>query len=128
MKALSTSIVIVVTVLTVLVVALVVLTIFSGGISQVNTITNFRNNCITQCQITCKMGALPPTWKAQVKIQGETNTVSCDDKVEDELNSCGCTETGGTTGATCTGTPPLCTGSAGCKVCTSGNTQVCGIC
>ena len=86
MKALSTSIVLVVTVLTVLIVALVVLTIFGGGINQVNTITNFRNNCITQCQITCKMGALPPTWNATVKLQGGGET-SCKKETAD-LTTC----------------------------------------
>jgi hypothetical protein len=92
MKALSTSIVLVVTVLTVLVVALVVLTIFSGGISQVNTITNFRNNCITQCQITCKMGSLPPTWGAMVKVQGQTTETSCAtvSPAIDAAKDCGC--------------------------------------
>jgi hypothetical protein len=86
MKALSTSIVVVVTVVVVLVVALVVLSIFSGGISQVNTISNFRNNCITQCQITCKMNAMPPTWNATVKVQGGGET-SCKKETGD-LTTC----------------------------------------
>lgn len=65
MKALSTTILIVVTAVVILVAALVVLTIFGGGISNVAEITNQKNNCITQCTMTCQtMNAMPPTWSA----------------------------------------------------------------
>ncbi len=114
MKALSTSIVVVVTVIVVLVVALVVLSIFGNGIGQINTISNFRNNCITQCRITCGMGALPPTWGAMVKVQGETGETSCAAKVPDTLKDCGCTGAGGTTAATCQHSPPC---DANCPLC-----------
>ena len=70
MKALSTTIIIVVTAVVILVAALVVLTIFSGGIGTVSTLTNFKTQCITQCQLTCKLGALPPTWEMSVNVQG----------------------------------------------------------
>jgi hypothetical protein len=120
MKALSTSIVLVVTVITVLVVALVVLSIFSGGISQVNTITNFKNNCITQCQITCKMGALPPTWDAEVNVQGVTGETSC----RAQTGIISCTGCGGSTGS---GDTIYCyvksendCKSSGCAWCTTG--------
>jgi hypothetical protein len=70
MKGLSTSIVIVVTAVVILVAALVILTIFGGGMGSVGTLTNFRTQCIAQCQVTCPLGSLPPTWTMTVKIQG----------------------------------------------------------
>jgi len=124
MKALSTSIVLVVTVIVVLVVALVVLRIFSGGIGQVNTITNFRNNCITQCQITCKMGTLPPTWEAEVNVQGYTTPQSCGSVTSiNDCTGCGGSSTTGTTTcphASSTATPcdtacPYCDKTKDCR-------------
>jgi len=65
MKALSTSILIVVTAVVILVAALVVLTIFGGGVGNVSQIAEKRNNCMTQCRMTCEtMNAMPPTWQA----------------------------------------------------------------
>ncbi|MEM5812260.1 MAG: hypothetical protein QXN71_03800 [Candidatus Aenigmatarchaeota archaeon] len=93
MKALSTTILIVVTAVVILVAALVLLTIFGGGIGQVSSLTSFRSQCITQCQMTCKMGSLPPTWGMTVNVQGVGPT-SCDNEIKDEEKECGCTGTG----------------------------------
>src|SRR4030042_4908837 len=71
MKALSTTILIVVTAVVILVAALVMLTIFGGGVGTIGTVTSFRSQCATQCQLTCKMGgALPPTWDVEVTVEG----------------------------------------------------------
>ena len=116
MKALSTTILIVVTAVVILVAALVVLTIFGGGVGTVGTLTSFRSQCITQCQLTCKMGSLPPTWYAMVNVQGIGQT-SCSAQVTNLQNDCGCTGTGGnipTTGAVTCGTAPNC---ASCITC-----------
>ena len=65
MKALSTTIIIVVTAVVILVAALVVLTIFSGGMGSVSQLADKRNNCLTQCSVTCQtMNEMPPTWAA----------------------------------------------------------------
>ena len=101
MKALSTSIVIVVTAVVILVAALVILTIFGGGMGTVGTLTSFRTQCITQCQITCKMNAMPPTWTMAVNVQG-VGSRTCKDEVG--VDSCtgvcgtGMTPTTGGTG------------------------------
>ena len=81
MKALSTTILIVVTAVVILVAALVVLTIFGGGISNIAEITNQKNNCITQCTMTCQtMHAMPPTWTAS----------GCNNFGIDQVNTCHC--------------------------------------
>jgi hypothetical protein len=90
MKALSTTILIVVTAVVILVAALVVLTIFGGGMGNVTTLTSFRTQCATQCQMTCKMGgALPPTWDVSVNVEGTTK------KCSDVIGGCNSAECGG---------------------------------
>jgi len=85
MKALSTTILIVVTAIVILVAALVVLTIFSGGIGNVGEITSQKNNCITQCTMTCQtMNSMPPTWDAS----------GCGSLGIDKENTCHCCPTG----------------------------------
>ena len=80
MKALSTTILIVVSAVVILIAALVVLTIFGGGMGQVSTLTQFRNNCIIQAKTTCSsFGTMPPTWDLDVPVSG-TKT-SCSEEV-----------------------------------------------
>ena len=86
MKALSTTILIVVTAVVILVAALVVLTIFGGGVGNVAQMTDKRNNCITQCAMTCQtLGQMPPTWSATGcdKVQPQiSQTTDCKCKCE----------------------------------------------
>ncbi|RLJ09265.1 MAG: hypothetical protein DRP13_00635 [Candidatus Aenigmatarchaeota archaeon] len=87
MKALSTTILIVVSAVVILIAALVVLTIFGGGMGQVSTLTQFKNNCIIQAKTTCSsFGAMPPTWDLDVSVSGtktscskEVGLANCDD-------------------------------------------------
>jgi len=77
MKAMSYTLVIVVSAVVLLVAALVVLTIFGGGVGQVSSIAQAESLCSTQGKTSCMTtGQLPPTWGAK--------TV----KVGDELKSC----------------------------------------
>jgi len=104
MKALSTSILIVVTAVVILVAALVVLTIFGGGVGTVTTVSSFRSQCATQCQMTCKMGgALPPTWSMEATVGG-TRT-SC---VKEFPSGCGSAECGSVATTTTTTTQGCC--------------------
>ena len=87
MKGLSTTILIVVSAVVILVAALVVLTIFGGGMGQVSSITQFKNNCKLQAKTTCSsFGTLPPTWELEVMVQGKKT--SC--KEETNCNKCEC--------------------------------------
>ena len=88
MKALSETIIIVVTAVVILVAALVILTIFGGGVGNVSTLTNFKSQCLTQCSMTCKMGALPPTWTTQVSV-GDTKTTCATAVGKDCIACCG---------------------------------------
>ena len=94
MKALSTTILIVVSAVVILIAALVVLTIFGGGMGQVSTLTQFRNNCIIQAKTTCSsFGTMPPTWDLDVPVSGtktscskELGVANCDDLCVEVLN------------------------------------------
>jgi len=105
MKALSTTILIVVSAVVVLIVALVVLTIFGKGIDQTQIFTNFKSGCMIQCAISCRMSAMPPTWSTEVNVQGLGKT-SC----EAATGVKGCEGCGGTAQtATCTSHSGQCT-------------------
>jgi len=90
MRGLSTSMIVVITIVVLLVVALVVLTIFSGGIGQISSVTDFENSCRAQAQASCAVGTLkmlPPTWYNQVKISGQTTPTSCAQKFGTDCTS-----------------------------------------
>ena len=125
MKALSTTILIVVSAVVILVAALVVLTIFGGGMGQLSSVTNFKNNCLTQAQVTCKtMGALPPTWKSTVTIteNGQQKQTSCW-KETGNSETCqaavGITTTGGSTNTNCLPQGSVCGSSISQSCCSS---------
>lgn len=101
MKALSTTILIVVTAVVILVAALVVLTIFGGGVGSVSTLTSFKTQCATQCQMTCKLGGVPPTWNVKSTIQGQTK--SCHDEFPSDCASAECGSVTTTTTSTTQG-------------------------
>jgi len=88
MKAISTTIYIVVAAVVILVAALVVLTIFGGGIQPVVDVTQARSICIQQASATCTtLGELPPTWWQETfNIKG--NPKSCSDN--DVAGDCSC--------------------------------------
>ena len=85
MKALSTTILVVVTAVVILVAALVLLTIFGTGISPVAMLSDERNSCITQASATCTAtGQLPATWSIALKggksckeLTGNCDKCSC---------------------------------------------------
>ncbi|RLJ09800.1 MAG: hypothetical protein DRP15_02380 [Candidatus Aenigmatarchaeota archaeon] len=88
MKALSTTILIVISAVVILIAALIVLTIFGQGVSQVSTITKFRNNCLIQARTSCQItGQLPPNWHAEVII--EKQKTSCYEEMG-KCNNCNC--------------------------------------
>ena len=65
MKALHTSLVIVVAAIVILIVALVVLTIFGVGITPMRTLTDARSNCFIQGSFSCQATGNPPmTWNS----------------------------------------------------------------
>ena len=63
-KGLSTALVIIVTIVVLLVVALVILSLFGSSIGTLSTLTEFRNQCVTEASATCTAtNSLPPTWQ-----------------------------------------------------------------
>jgi len=87
MKAMSYTLVIVVSAVVLLVAALVVLTIFGGGVGQVSSIAQAESLCSTQGKTSCMTtGQLPPTWGAKtVKVGNELK--SCEE-ISKGCNSC----------------------------------------
>ncbi|MCK4715128.1 MAG: hypothetical protein KAT35_06105 [Candidatus Aenigmarchaeota archaeon] len=65
MKALHTSLVIVVAAIVILIVALIILTIFGVGVTPMRSITDARSQCFTQGSISCQTAGSPPiTWNS----------------------------------------------------------------
>jgi hypothetical protein len=98
MKGMSATLWIVVSALVLVIVAIVVLTIFGTGMGPFSTITDFKNNCITQGKATCaSSGFLPLSWDRKVRVGNEDK--SCADVVEvpgaREDNPCGDWAVGG---------------------------------
>ncbi len=118
MKALSTPILIVVTVVVLLVVAIVVLMIFIQGTADANAFVAFKNNCITQCTLSCKIGSMPPTWGMSAYVPSLKKATSC--ATETQIGN-DCSKCGGTsqTNQLCSSKPQNeCTGS--CQWCGAG--------
>jgi len=124
MKALSTTILIVITAIVILVAALVVLTIFGGGIGNISTLTNFQNQCRIQCAVTCKIDgvSLPPTWKTNVKLSDGTTT-NCETAVGNSCAACGGTPNPGLTGGCSGKNVDDCPKTSGCQWCPAGSTH-----
>lgn len=75
-----TSLVIVVAAIVILITALVLVTIFGVGIGQVASITQAKNNCITQALASCRAtNALPITWDYPMSVTegGQQTQQSC---------------------------------------------------
>ena len=93
MKALATSIVIVVTAVVILVAALVILTIFGGGIGSVGTLSSAENTCRATFQTACTTTGTPPvTWDVPTIKDTATNTMKACSGIG-TLGNCKCDPT-----------------------------------
>ncbi len=93
MKAISTTLIIVVTVIVVLVTALVVLTIFTGGVRPIVDLTTQKNLCLQQASVSCmSTGKMPATWHTQFEVieNGQKVTKTC--KGLEGLGTCECND------------------------------------
>ena len=95
MKALSTTILIVVTAVVILVAALVVLTIFGQGVQNVAAITQAQSLCLTNAQISCSASggtAWPPVmWNTpSVRVAGGQPKSCSQVMLESQLTCNGC--------------------------------------
>ena len=98
MKALSETILLVVSAVVILVVALVVLMIFTQGTGNANELLNYKNNCITTCSVTCKMNAMPPTWGMSSYVPSLKKDSNCQEATGiKDCGGCGGTSTSPTT-------------------------------
>ncbi len=90
MKALSTTLIIVISAVVILVAALVVLTIFGQGVGQVATLAQARTICQTYASQSCQStGAMPLTWDVpNVNVAGKL--ASCRDAFSDADQYCKC--------------------------------------
>ncbi len=85
MKAISATLLIIVSAIVILITALVVLTIFGTGIQPVVDLASKQNLCISEYSTLCVAGAIkgnekPPTWNTQIKINtggGKSRMESC---------------------------------------------------
>ena len=78
MKAMSTTLVIVVTAIVILVAALVLITIFSQGVAQFSTLTQAGSYCITVAQSSCSTtDTMPTNWNIPSVRIGDGPTISC---------------------------------------------------
>lgn len=94
MKALHTSLVIVVAAIVILIVALVVLTVFGVGITPMRTITDAKSNCLTQGSISCQVAGSPPlTWNSP-SVMVNNALMSC--SLATGCSDCKCILGGGT--------------------------------
>ena len=92
MKALSTSLIVVVTAIVILVVALVVITIFTGGTQQISTLTEARSYCATIASSSCAVsGKMPPNWSSITvmitNINNERVKTTCQDLMTPDICS-----------------------------------------
>lgn len=75
-KGLSTALVIIVTIVVLLVVALVILSLFGASVGTISTLTEFKNQCITEASATCTAtNSLPPTWPLPRSVREGSTTV-----------------------------------------------------
>lgn len=88
MKALSETLVIVITAVVILVAALVLLTIFGGGIGNVAIISSERSQCLSQATLTCSATSSMPVGWSSVPKGGKT----CQAWAE-ECKDCACINT-----------------------------------
>ena len=69
MKAMSTTLVLVVGAVVILVTALVLLTIFGSGITPLGSLSNFQNQCRISGESSCETTKqLPLTWSISVSV------------------------------------------------------------
>jgi hypothetical protein len=96
MKALSTTLVIVITAIVILVAALVVLTIFDRGVAPLASLAEARNYCRLQATPICETtGQMPFNWKIpSVSYNGQMQ--SCDQIFS---GGCRCIVTGASAGS-----------------------------
>lgn len=93
MKALHTSLVIVVAAIVILIVALVVLTIFGVGITPMRSITDAKSSCLIQGSISCQAAGSPPiTWNSPSVM---VNNVMMSCSLATECSDCKCILGGG---------------------------------
>jgi len=92
MRAMSHTLVIVVSVIVILVAALVVITIFGGGVQQVASIAQAKALCISQASASCAAtGQMPPNWRAKSVRLPDGELVSCYEAViRDGTQDCVC--------------------------------------
>jgi hypothetical protein len=91
MRALSTTLIIVISAVVILVAALVVLTIFGQGASQVATLAQARTSCQAEGSSACSSsGVLPLTWNVPTKnVEGTLE--SCAYVMRDLCSGADCT-------------------------------------
>ena len=77
MKALHTSLVIVVAAIVILIAALVVLTIFGMGITSVQTVTEARSQCFAQGSLSCQATGNPPLGWNSPSVMVNNVVMSC---------------------------------------------------
>ncbi len=84
MKALSTTLIIVISAVVILVAALVVLTIFGQGVGQVATLAQAKSACQTEGRASCQTtGVLPLTWSVPTKNVQNEGYQSCKQVLKD---------------------------------------------
>jgi hypothetical protein len=92
MRALSATLVIVISAVVILVAALVVLTIFGQGTAPLATLAEARNFCRVQATPICEsIGQMPFTWKVP-SVNYENKIQSCDEIFN---GNCRCAEAAG---------------------------------
>ena len=81
MKAMSTTLTLVVVAIVILITAVIVLTIFWQGVTPAVGLTEAKSICQTQATVSCAtFNKMPPTWNVEnmkVTVDGKTSTMSC---------------------------------------------------